>query len=158
MPKNYRPEIDVTPVLNEKNSSLYMQYIGMLRWAIELGRVDILLEVSLLSSYMCMPREGQLEAIYCIFGYLAKHLEAPLIFDARYPTIDETVFTNITWKYIYPDAKEDMHPRTPEPRGRPVVMTAFVDADHAGNLVTRHSHTGFIIYLNRSPIDWYSKR
>jgi hypothetical protein len=36
-------------------------------------------------------------------------------------------------------------------------MSCFVDADHAGNLVTRHSHTGVIIFLNKAPVVWYSK-
>jgi hypothetical protein len=36
-------------------------------------------------------------------------------------------------------------------------MNAFVDADHAGNHVTCQSHTGILIYLNCSPITWYSK-
>lgn len=36
-------------------------------------------------------------------------------------------------------------------------MNVFVDADHAGNKVTRHSHTGILIYLNCAPIIWYSK-
>ena len=34
----------------------------------------------------------------------------------------------------------------------------FVDADHAGNRVTRRSHTGIIMYCNTAPIIWYSKR
>ncbi len=37
-------------------------------------------------------------------------------------------------------------------------MSCFVDADHAGNKVTRRSHTGIIIFCNRAPILWYSKR
>jgi hypothetical protein len=37
-------------------------------------------------------------------------------------------------------------------------MTCFVDADHAGCLVTRRSHTGVIIFVNRAPTLWYSKR
>jgi hypothetical protein len=36
-------------------------------------------------------------------------------------------------------------------------MNVFVDADHAGNRVTRRSHTGILIYLNAAPILWYSK-
>jgi hypothetical protein len=36
-------------------------------------------------------------------------------------------------------------------------MNAFVDANHAGNKVTRRSHTGILIYLNCAPILWYSK-
>ena len=34
----------------------------------------------------------------------------------------------------------------------------FVDADHASNTVTRRSQTGILIFLNRAPIVWYSKR
>jgi len=37
-------------------------------------------------------------------------------------------------------------------------MTAFVDSDHAGNLATRRSQTGILIFLNKAPIVWYSKR
>jgi hypothetical protein len=33
-----------------------------------------------------------------------------------------------------------------------------VDADHAGNHITRWSHTGIILFGNRAPILWYSKR
>lgn len=36
-------------------------------------------------------------------------------------------------------------------------LNVFVDADHAGNRVTRRSHTGILIYLNSAPIQWYSK-
>jgi len=36
-------------------------------------------------------------------------------------------------------------------------MNVFVDANHAGNLVTRRSHTGILIYCNQAPIMWYSK-
>ena len=46
----------------------------------------------------------------------------------------------------------------PEPRGKSVVMSSFVDADHAGCRVTRRSHTGVIIFLNRAPVVWFSKR
>jgi len=39
----------------------------------------------------------------------------------------------------------------------PVQINALVDASHAQNKITRHSHTGILIYLNKSPIIWYSK-
>jgi len=34
----------------------------------------------------------------------------------------------------------------------------FVDADLAGNTVTRRSQTGILIFVNRAPVIWYSKR
>ena len=46
----------------------------------------------------------------------------------------------------------------PMHRGKGVVILCFVDSDHAGCRVTRRSHTGVIIFVNRSPILWFSKR
>ena len=34
----------------------------------------------------------------------------------------------------------------------------FVDADHGGCRLTRRSQTGVIIFLNRAPIIWHSKK
>ena len=63
-----------------------------------------------------------------------------------------------TFKDQYRDAKEELPTNMPPPRGRLLKITAFVDASHASNKVTRRSHTGFILFVNRSPIIWYSKR
>jgi hypothetical protein len=43
------------------------------------------------------------------------------------------------------------------PKGNPVQINCFVDADHARNRVTHWSQTGILIFLNCSPIIWYSK-
>lgn len=37
-------------------------------------------------------------------------------------------------------------------------MSCFVDVDHAGDRFTCRSHTGILIFLNRAPTLWYSKR
>jgi len=37
-------------------------------------------------------------------------------------------------------------------------MRAFVDADHAGDTITRRSRTGFLVYLNMAPIYLMSKK
>jgi hypothetical protein len=57
-PSGYRLELDVTEELDEKLGSQYMQIIGILRWAVELGQIDIFLEVSLLLQYEANPRLG----------------------------------------------------------------------------------------------------
>ena len=61
-------------------------------------------------------------------------------------------------KRYYPDAEEAIPPNAPEPLGKEVQINCFVDADHAGNLVTRRSHTGILIFMNMAPVYWYSKR
>ena len=46
----------------------------------------------------------------------------------------------------------------PEARGHGFTMRLFVDSDHAGVETTRRSRTGFICFLNNSPIYWSSKK
>jgi hypothetical protein len=46
----------------------------------------------------------------------------------------------------------------PEPLGNPVNIHVFVDANHAGNVVTRRSHTGILVFVQNSPILWVSCR
>ena len=58
---------DVTEELGEELTNRYQQLIGVLRWSIELGRIDILTEVSFLSQHLCSPREVNLDAVYRIF-------------------------------------------------------------------------------------------
>ena len=48
-PTGYKPELDVTEKLGPEMISRYLQLIGICRWAVELGGIDIFLEVSLLS-------------------------------------------------------------------------------------------------------------
>jgi hypothetical protein len=62
------------------------------------------------------------------------------------------------FKEIYRDAEEEMPHMMPKARGQPVSTTLFVDASHGANKKTRRSHTGYILFINRAPIVWYSKR
>lgn len=61
-------------------------------------------------------------------------------------------------RIFYPDAGELIPHKMIKPLGNPVTVRTYVDANHAGNLANRRSHSGIIIYLNNSPIIWYSKR
>ena len=54
MRATYWPELDVSPELSAELASNYQSLIGVLRWIVELGRVDICLEVSLLSSHLAL--------------------------------------------------------------------------------------------------------
>ena len=54
--------------------------------------------------------------------------------------------------------KEEVPSNMPEPRGLGFIMRAKVDADHASDTITRHSRTGFLVYLNCALIYWWSKK
>ena len=85
--RNYRPEIDVSPELNANDANFFQSLIGTLRWMVEMGRIDICCEVSILSSCLAMPREGHLQQVLHIFAYLKRHHNSCIIMDPTYPDI-----------------------------------------------------------------------
>ena len=56
----YRPELDSSYKLDGADGAYDQSLIGILRWMLELGRIDICCEVSLMSSHLALPREGHL--------------------------------------------------------------------------------------------------
>jgi len=160
MSTGYEPELDGSPELNDADHTYYQELIGILRWATELGRVDILMEISLLSQYQACPREGHMEQVLRVIGFLKYHEKMSLYMDHRQPNLDTSMVRSDreAFKVFYRDAEEELPPRMPEPHGKPVSMLAYVDASHAANKKTRRSHTGFVIFVNRAPIVWHSKK
>jgi hypothetical protein len=154
----YRPEIDQSRELNADRGQYYQSLIGVLRWVCELGRIDIMVAVSMLSRYVVSPREGHLQQLFHIFAYLKHYKRSTMVFDDTYPVYDPRRFRNVDWSEFYPEAEEALPHNLPEERGNVVMTTCFVDADHAGCLATRRSHTGVILFVNKAPIQWYSKR
>lgn len=161
MTSDYLPELDGSEELTPEDVTFFQELIGILRWAVEIGRVDILTEVSLLSAYQASPRQGHLEQLLHIFAFLKKNPKLTLYFDPTEPVLDPGMFKDDSpevFQEIYRDAREEIPPHMPEPRGRRVTTTAYADASHAANKVTRRSHSGYILFVNRAPISWYSKR
>ena len=154
----YKPELDATPELKADGLKRYQELIGILRWGVEIGRVDILLEISLMSQHLVMPRLGQLEQLYHVFGYLKEHPKRKLAFDPQHPEVDDKRFKKYDWYDFYRDAEEAIPGDMPQPRGNFMSTHCFVDANHAGNTVNRRSQTGILIFCNRAPVMWHSKK
>jgi hypothetical protein len=77
----YKPELDESPALDSTRANFYQSQIGIMRWCVEFGRIDIITEVSIMSTYLCSPREGHLEAVFHVFAYLGLHHSARVLFD-----------------------------------------------------------------------------
>ncbi len=105
-------------------------------------------------------RHCHLEALYHMLAYL-KHAggrKKRVVFDPQSPGLDPSHLIRADWGDFYSQASEEISPRAPKPLRRPVRINCFVDANHAGSLVTLRSHTGIIIYVQNAPVIWYSKR
>ncbi len=82
----------MTAPLAPDAATYYQSVIGVMRWMVEIGRVDIATKVSLLSSHLAAPQEGHMDAALHIMSYLGNHHNTQLIFDPTYPTIDYASF------------------------------------------------------------------
>jgi Reverse transcriptase (RNA-dependent DNA polymerase) len=155
---DYRPELETSAELKADGVQYYQELVGVLRWAVELGRVDILLETSLMSTYLALPRSGHLDQVYRMFGYLKMYPKRKLAFDGMHPRISERMFKKYEWQDFYRDATEAIPTNMPVPRGNSMSTHCFVDASHGSDRATRRSQTGILIFCNKAPIIWHSKR
>ncbi len=124
----------------------YQQLIGQLRWAVELSRIDIHLPVAILAQHLATPIVGHLDHAFLIYTYIKKHLPSHIILGTTKPLVNEESFMQADWSKFYHDTHEAILPNAPAPHECSVILSCFVDADHAGNQVTRRSHNGIIIY------------
>lgn len=125
---NYMPELDVSPMLDPSRANYYQNLIGILRWIVKLGRIDIHIHVAMLSSFLACPREGHLAEAFHIFSYLKKYRKSTMVFDDTLPNVDESIFQqNADWSEYYRDAHEKLPLNAPEPRGKSVSMYCFCD-------------------------------
>ena len=84
-------------------------------WIVELGRVDIITEVSTLALHMALPCEEHLDALFHVFSYLKKRHNSGLVFDPTYSDTDQSKFQQHDWKNFYGDIKEVTPSDMPKP-------------------------------------------
>ena len=72
---------------------------------VELGWVDINTDISMLASFLDLPREIRLESLLYIYVYLCAKHNKRLALDPSYPEIDESLFFQCYCKELYGDVK-----------------------------------------------------
>ena len=72
---------------------------------VDIGRVDIITEVSTLASQMEMSREGHMDAVFHVLAYLKTRHNSRIVFEPTYPSIDKTNFQEYEWKWLYGDIR-----------------------------------------------------
>ena len=112
-----------------------------------------------MASMRAMPLQVHLDKLFHIFAYLKLKHNSSMVFNPTEPDIDETQFPCENWSSsVYGEVEEEIPGNAPEPRGIGFMMCAFVDLDHAGDVSTCWSRTGFLVFLNSAPIYWFSKK
>ena len=100
---------------------------------IEIVQVDISKLVSMLSSFLAMPRVGHLEAAINIMGYFRLHHNSRLFLDPTYPVLYHSSFNDgADWAESYGEATEAIPLNMPEPRREDIYLRLMCDSDHTG--------------------------
>ena len=161
MEKGYRPELDTSPECSEEEKEKYQSILGAMQWMVSLGRYDINHAVMSMSRFRAMPRKGHLEALVHLAGYIRRFPNAAIRFRTGIPD-HEAEFgkpQHFSWMETpYGDAKEEIPEDAPEPKGKAVRSTSFVDANLLHDVVTGRSCTGIFHFLNQTPLHAFSKR
>ena len=130
-------ETDTSPEPSPQSANHCQSETGVSHWIVELGRVDIIAEVSILASHMALPREGHLEAVFHLFAHVKNHHNARSIFDPTCPEIDKSNFQEHDWKDFYGGVKEAIPPDAPTALGEEVDPRMCIDSDLASDEMMR---------------------
>ena len=155
------PEIDDSPECDEEERKIYLSMIGQLQWLITLGRFDIMTAVNSMSSFRCNPRKGHLDRLKNLYGYVLKFKDAAVtnrIQVPNYSHLDEQDEPQDWENSVYGGDHEEFPDNMPVPLGKLVRISAFVDANLYFDLANGRACTGILLFVNQTPVDWYSKK
>ena len=105
-----------------------------------------------------------MKEVFRIFAYLKNNTNSELVFDPTENSFNKGAdFPRKDWAYSIfncdgADLMEILPPNMPKPRGKRMTMRVYVDADHAGDVLTCRSRSRFFVFLNNAPIYWSSKK
>ena len=127
-----------------------------------LCRFDIAQAIMSLSCFRHCPRQGHIDQLKHVCGYIRKFPQGAICFCTGIPD-HEKIFGTSPIQYdwmetVYWNPQEEVPHDCPQPKGKAVRTTTYADANLLHDLVTGRSATGLLHFLNQTPIDASSKR
>ena len=101
----YQPDLDVSLVLEDDQEKYYQTKVRHLRWSIELGRIDINLEIALLSWYLDQPRHGHIDQVFHTLLFLKWHAKIKIVLEIFKNDFDGE-FMAYYWQDFYVEVQE----------------------------------------------------
>jgi hypothetical protein len=124
-----------------------------------LGRFDIAVAVATMSSFNAAPREGHLEHLKRIVGYLSGMKDACIRIRTHKPDFSSLPKLEYDWtRSVYGKVEYQDPTDAPEPKGKSVVTSSWVDANLQHCHATGRAMNGALHFLNGTPIEWFAKK
>ena len=114
--------------------------------------LDIAVHVITMSRFRQQPRSGHLERLKKIIGYLANFPHGSSRFRIHEPDDSNLPHEEYDWqRTVYGLSKEEVPHDIPEPKGKHVTMTTYVDANLHHDQVTGRDATACLHLVNATP-------
>ena len=137
----------------------YLTMVGQLQWLATLGRFDIHAQVATMSRFRAAPRQQHMDRLKRIYSYAIRTKDNAIRFRTDQPDYSFLPDQDFDWTYsVYGNVQEILPDDMPEPHGKAVITTSTMDANLNHCLATGNSLTGFLHFVNKTPVDWYSKK
>ena len=130
-----------------------------MQWVIYLGVFCICTHVVTMPSFRYALLQGLLDRVKGIYTYLDKTIYAYIQVWKEEPDYSVLPDQKFYWGYyVYGEVKDLIPGDWPTPLGDYLRLTHYVDANLIHNQITVRSVTGILHLVNKTPVDWYSKK
>ena len=156
------PKLNESPFCGPEDTSKFQSLIGACQWMISLCCMYIAQAIMSLSCFCHCPRQGHVDCLKRVCGYICKFPQGAIRFRFGIPD-HESIFCAQPTKYdwmetVYGTPTKDTQSNALTAKGNPVHTTIYADANLLHNLVTGRSATGMLHFFNQTPIDSFSER
>ena len=152
-------ELDTSNILDVEHTQKYHSFVGAMQWAVSIRYIDITTAVMTLSSFHSAPHQGHLDHVKWFYSYLSKFKDAVIRIRVDEPDYSSLLEPDYDWKYsVYGEGSELIPYDAPVPLGNIVTLMHYMDANLYHDMLNGRSVTGILHFLNKTPIDWYSKK
>jgi hypothetical protein len=86
--------------LDDDDVQLYQRYIGVLRWAVELGKIHLAHAAGAMERFAAAPMDGHMYMVIRIFAYFKKHIDSKLVFDPLLHDFNGINWLSHDWKHV----------------------------------------------------------
>ena len=157
--KNDHPELDTSEILEGDMAAKYLTMMGQLQWLVTFGRFDIHAQAATMSRFRAAPRQGHTDRLKRIYSYAIRTKDYAIRSRTDQPDYSFLPDQDFDWTYsVYGNVQEILPDDMPEPLGEAVITTSTMDANLNHCLATGKSLTGCLHFVNKTPVDWYSKK
>ena len=157
--KNDHPELDTSEIIEGDIAVKYLTMVGQLQWLVTLVRFDIHAQVATMSRFRAAPRQGHMDRLKRIYSHANRTKDYAIMFRTDQPDYSFLPDQDFDWAYSgYGNVEAVLPDDMPESLGEAVITTTTMEANLNHCLASGKSLTGCLHFVNKTPVDWYSKK